>query len=193
MGRTTWHQRWLRGKKSRKGQVIQKTRRVGWTWGCFWTGWEQTWLHAEGSTQVPIPLLTPGNHVCDKVPRCFPITQMVCMPFIVSPWIYIYIVLFTLSLNVLLPREIIDFCRVGIMSSALHPSPEGLPLSSYICIRQSTREYGSRFRYFKQGNVLERLELQKERERCWRSKKEEEVIPRWEAANMPGLEPMNPL
>ena len=79
------------------------------------------------------------------------------------------------------------------MSSALHPSPEGLPLSRYICIRQSTGEYGRHFRYFKQGNVLERLELQKEREGCWRSKKEEEVIPRSEAANMPGLEPMNPL
>lgn len=101
-----------------------------------------------------LPLFAPTNGACE-VPLCFPITHVVCMPCL---WALecICFVLLTLSSKVvvLLPRA-------GTMFSALHPSGRGLPLRRYVCARWSAGRNGSHFRWFKQRNVLERLELRK--------------------------------
>lgn len=136
MGQTTWHQGWFQGRKYRKEEVIRKNIRVGWIRGCFWTSWEQTWLWAEGKTQVHRLLLAPTNQVWDEIPKSFPIAQRVWMPFV---WTLdcISFVLFTLGLNilVLLPREMADLFMVGAVSFAFYPSPKVSPPSRYICIR----------------------------------------------------------
>lgn len=176
MGQTTWQQKWLRAgsinQTCPKRRSDSKDQRVGWRRGSFWTDWEWIWLHAEKKHKCKFCSLHQASKGHDEVPMYFFITQKVCVPFTLV-FEYIYLFLFTLgcSILVLLPRWIIDFFRAGSVASALYPSSKRLSCNRYICISQGTGENRSHVRYFKQGNVLERLELHKKEGRVLEEQK----------------------
>lgn len=190
MGQTTWHQRWLRGRKykpsiSKKGKWFQRPKE--WAGGGAASGLTENTFDCMLKEKLSASL-TPHTKQIELrwSPHIFSHrTSSLCAIYL-SPWMYLSCLVYSWfkcissvtqrDQRFLQGRDDVfpNCCHIAgtFVSGKLKRKTEAI---LGILTRECIGKAGA---------------AKKRREGCWRSKKEE-VIPRSETANIPGLEPVN--